>query len=141
MHRKATRAAICIHVGSTATAEQQEKLAAEYCERHGIEPTSLVFSPADAIKLIRDQLVDTIIVAYTPADRAGLAEEVLAAGGELREARPGRRGVPVELVKIFVKLFDRGMSIAEIAALTDAPTGEIRAALFRKGRRERSSGS
>lgn len=134
MHRKDARAAICIHVGSTATPEQQKKLATEYCDQHGIEPTSLVHRPSDALKLIRDGLVDTIVVAYLPADRAGLAEEVAAAGGELREARERRR-VPQDLVKLFVRLFDRGMSVAEIAGITEENTGEIRAQLLRHGRR------
>ncbi len=135
MKQPKSRAAICIHLGSTATKEQQERFVAEYCERHHIEPTSLVHHPSDALKLIKDGIVDTVIVAYLPADRAGLAEEVRAAGGELREARERRRA-PHDLVKIFVRLFDRGLSVAEIAALTDETTGEIRAELLRKGRRE-----
>jgi len=130
------RAAICIHLASTASTDQQEKLATAYCERHGIEPTSLVHHPADALKLIRAGIVDTIIVAYLPADRADLAEEVSAAGGELREARKQRRSVPAELVKVILRLFDRGLTVAEIAALTDESTGEIRAALLERGRRE-----
>lgn len=129
------KAAICIHLGSTASAAQQEKLATAYCERHGIEPTSLVHHPADALKLIRAGLVDTIVVAYLPSDRVGLAEEVRSAGGEIREARQGHRA-PRDLVKIFVRLFDHGMTVAEIAALTDETTGEIRAALLERGRRE-----
>lgn len=136
MNRKGAKAAICIHVGSTATADQQEKLATEYCARSGIEPTTLVYHPADALKLVRDGLVDTIVVAYLPADRAGLAEEVADAGGELREARESRR-LPQGLAKVFVRMFDRGMSVAEIAAMTDETTGEVRAALLRHHRRER----
>jgi hypothetical protein len=132
----AKRAAVCIHLGSTATRDQQERLATEYCERHGIEPTTLVFHPGDALKLIREGLVDTVVVAYLPADRVGLAEEVTAAGGVLREARERRRHAPAELVKVFIRLFDRGMSVAEISALTDETTGEIRAELFKRGRRE-----
>jgi hypothetical protein len=129
------RAAICIHLGGSATEEQQERLATAYCDRHGIEPTSLVYHPGDALKLIRAGLVDTIVVAYLPAERVGLAEEVTAAGGELREARQRHR-VPRDLVKVFVRLFDRGLTVAEIAALTDETTGEIRAALLDRGRRE-----
>jgi hypothetical protein len=41
------------------------------------------------------------------------------------------------VVKIFVRMFDRGLTVAEIAALTDETTGEIRAALLERGRRER----
>lgn len=134
--KRTTRAAICIHLGSTATREQQEKLATEYCERHGIDPRTLVFHPSDAIKLIHAGLVDTIVVAYLPTERAGLAEEVQAAGGVLREARHRRASIPAELVKVFVRLFDRGLSVAEISSLTDSPTGEIRAELFRRGRRQ-----
>lgn len=135
MKRSPARAAICIHLGSTATEDQQERLATEYCVRHGIEPTTLVHHPTDALKLIRDGLVDTIVVAYLPADRAGLAEEVTAAGGELREARASRQRVPRALTKVLVRLFDKGLSVAEIAAITDETTGEIRAELYRHGRR------
>jgi hypothetical protein len=128
----AKRAAICIHLGSTATREQQEKLATEYCERarHRADHAG-VHIPSDALKLIREGLVDTVVVAYLPADRVGLAEEVAAAGGVLREARERRRVRPAELVKLFVRLFDRGMSVAEIAGLTDETTGEIRAELLK----------
>ncbi|WP_433078818.1 hypothetical protein ACQP1P_38445 [Dactylosporangium sp. CA-052675] len=135
MHRKGTTAAICIHLGSTATAEQQEKLAAEYCVQQGIVPTSLVYHPADALRLVRDGLVGTVVVAYLPDDRAGLAEEVTIAGGVLQEARQRRR-IPQDLAKVFIRMFDKGMTVAEIAALTDAPSGDIRAELFRRGRRE-----
>jgi hypothetical protein len=130
------RAAICIHLGSTATEAKQEKLATAYCERHGIEPTSLVHHPADALNLMRDGIVDTIIVAYLPADRVGLAEEVAAAGGELREARAQRHSVPAAVGKVILRLFDGGLTVAEIAALTDESTGEIRATLLERGRRE-----
>lgn len=131
-----SRAAICVHLGSTASAEQQEKLAAEYCERHGIVPTTLVHHPCDALKLIRAGIVETVIVAYLPADRTGLAEEVTAAGGHLREARERKRSVPAELVKVFVRLFDRGLSVTEISAITDESTAEIRAMLLHHRRRE-----
>lgn len=131
-----SRAAICIHLTGNATHEQQERLATQYCVEHHIEPTSLVFHPADALKLVKDGLVDVIVCAYLPADRADLAEKVEAAGGRLLEARK-RRAVPADLGKIFTRLFDRGVSIAEIAALTDESTGEIRAELLRRGRRDR----
>lgn len=135
MKRSGVRAAICIHLGGTATREQQEILATAYCERHGIEPTSLVHHPADALKLIRAGLVDTIVVAYLPADRVGLSEEVTAAGGQLVQARE-RRSLPAEIIKVILRLFDRGMTVAEISALTDESTGEIRATLLERGRRE-----
>lgn len=136
--RAGQRAAILIHTSSTATQEQQERLATEYCASHGIEPHTLVFHPTDAFKLLRDGLVDTIVVAYLPADRVDLAEEVTAAGGVLREARQRRR-VPQDLGRMFARLFDRGMTVAEIAAIADSPTGEVRAELWRRGRRETGS--
>lgn len=135
MDWKGTKAAICVHLGSTVTREQQENLATAYCASHDIEPTSLVYHPCDALKLIRDGLVDTIVVAYLPADRADLAEAVTAAGGVLREARERRRA-PQDIGKIITRMFDRGLTVAEIVDLTGSPSGEIRAELLLRGRRE-----
>lgn len=130
------RAAICIHLGSTASQEHQERLATQYCVQHHIEPTTLVYHPADALKLVKDGLVDTVVCAFVPAERAGLADEVTAAGGRLMEARERPRA-RLEVGNLFARLFDKGLSVAEIAELTEEQTGEIRAELLKRGRRDK----
>lgn len=129
-----SRAAVFVHLGGSATREQQEALATQYCVRHHLVPTTMVFHPFDALKLVKDGLVDTIVCAYLPSDRASLAAEVEAVGGHLLQARERPRQ-QLEIGKVFARLFDKGLTVAEIADITDMDTGEIRAELLRRGRR------
>lgn len=127
-----TRSAIYVHVGALASREQQQRYAQQYCERVGYTPTSLVFHPDDALQLVRDGLVDVIVCAYLPYDRHDLAELVEKAGGKLEAARAGSR-VEQEVGKLIAKLFRRGMTIAEIAEVTERDTVDIREELRRHG--------
>ena len=127
-----TRAAIYIHVGALASREQQQRYAQQYCERRGYEPTTLVNRPDDALNLVKDGFVDVIVCAYLPRDRHDLARLVAQAGGQLETARGSR--VEYEVGKVIARLFDHGMTVGEIAEVTDKDTGEIRRELFRRGR-------
>jgi hypothetical protein len=127
-----SRSAIYVHIGALASREQQQRYAQEYCDNVGYTPTTLVFHPDDALKLVRDGLVDVIVCAYLPYDRQDLADLVEKAGGRLEAARAGSR-VEQEVGKLIARLFRRGMTVAEIADVTDRDTQEIRRELHRHG--------
>lgn len=126
------RAAIYVHVGALAPREQQQRYAQQYCDKVGYVPTTLVFHPDDALRLIRDDLVDVIVCAYLPYDRQDLAEMVEKAGGRLEAARAGTR-IEQEVGKLIARLFQHGMSVAEIAEVTEKDTQEVRRELHRHG--------
>jgi hypothetical protein len=128
----AARAAIYVHLQALASREQQERYAQKYCDQHGYTPTTLVFHPDDALRLVKGGFVDVVVCAYLPRDRVDLATLVEKAGGKLESARTSGR-IEREYGAVIAKLFDRGMTVAEIADVTDSPTGEIRRELFNRG--------
>lgn len=129
---KGTRAAIYIHLLALASREQQERYVTRYCELHQLEPSTIVFHPDDALRLVKEGFVDVIVCAYLPRDRLDLADRVRRAGGKLMTARPSSI-FKQDFGQMIAKLWRRGMTISEIADVTDSPTGEIRLQLRNRG--------
>lgn len=128
------RAAIYLHLGATATREQQERVCVEYCIGRHYEIVSVVTDVNAAVALVRVGAVDLVVTAYRPSDRDDVVEVLTRRGVRIEEARPGR--VRREFGKLVERLFDRGLTVAEIADITESPTGEIRVELLKRGRGE-----
>lgn len=131
-----TTAAILIHLDGVAR-HKQEAACLDYCANKGYRTSTLVFQASDGLELIRARVVDVIVTAYLPADESSLVADVAEVGGRLERARQSSR-FDRAIAALIARLDQRGMTVAEISEVIEAPTGDIREELSQVRRRRRN---
>lgn len=137
------RAAILIQRAS-AGSERQADICAPYCLEHRIAIQTIVphWAIDQAAQLVRDRLVDVVVVAFEGRGLTEMIAAVADAGGKViaihpkpRELAPPRRHFgAVRLVSELIgRLYRKGRTVREIAELVDSDTTDIRSALARLG--------
>lgn len=137
------RAAILLQRGSVP-ADRQADICGPYCLEERLKIASIVpaYAPEQAARLVRDGLVDTIVVAFEGRGLAELVVEIADAGGQTIAVHPqprvlnppSRIGAPARWITQLVRRCHKtGMEARQIAALLDEDTTDITSVLLRLG--------
>lgn len=138
------RVAILLQRG--VPADRQRNICGPYCEDERYKVASIVpaYAAEQAARLVRDGLVDAIVVAFEGRGLTELVAQVADAGGQVIAVHPkprvlnppSRLGAPVRWIAQMVERWHRkGMEARQIAALLDEDTTDVTAVLLRLGYR------
>lgn len=136
------RAAILIQRGGAAP-DRQADICGPYClENHYSATIVPYWAPEQALQLVRDGLVDIVVVAYENRALTELVGEIAEAGGQTIAVHPEprvlepppRRLAPTRWVtQMVARWHHKGMKARQIADLLGEDTTEVQAVLLRIG--------
>lgn len=136
--RRQRRAVILLQKSLGLDDERQEKAVLGFAAERGHTVTSVTWSPSAALALIRDRLVDVVLVCFSTRGTDELGDVIHDLGGELEAVRQSARVVLADerTARIVRAAIERGATVEATALVLGMTVGQVRAALGEAGHGE-----